>query len=130
MDVLFFFSEQWFVAVKSFCLIVKMIISHSVAIPLSVDHKPDRSDERERIENAGGFIIWAGIQSKILDDLNCFFASLGGHSQELTFCISIHAWHFKELGVLGVFSLFLVHLEIDYLSHMLLLSQKFRSVAH
>eukprot|EP00262_Sarcandra_glabra_P006712 TRINITY_DN19206_c0_g1_i1.p1 TRINITY_DN19206_c0_g1~~TRINITY_DN19206_c0_g1_i1.p1 ORF type:complete len:277 (+),score=63.39 TRINITY_DN19206_c0_g1_i1:158-988(+) len=30
------------------------------AIPLSVDHKPDRSDERERIENAGGFIIWAG----------------------------------------------------------------------
>ncbi|WOG81992.1 hypothetical protein DCAR_0101151 [Daucus carota subsp. sativus] len=30
------------------------------AIPLSVDHKPDRSDERERIEQAGGFIIWAG----------------------------------------------------------------------
>ncbi|KAG8389781.1 hypothetical protein BUALT_Bualt01G0014200 [Buddleja alternifolia] len=30
------------------------------AIPLSVDHKPDRSDERERIEQAGGFILWAG----------------------------------------------------------------------
>ncbi|XP_052201924.1 probable protein phosphatase 2C 11 isoform X1 [Diospyros lotus] len=30
------------------------------AVPLSVDHKPDRSDERERIEQAGGFIIWAG----------------------------------------------------------------------
>lgn len=30
------------------------------AIPLSVDHKPDRSDERERIEKAGGFIVWAG----------------------------------------------------------------------
>ncbi|PIN14128.1 Serine/threonine protein phosphatase [Handroanthus impetiginosus] len=30
------------------------------AIPLSVDHKPDRSDERERIEQAGGFIVWAG----------------------------------------------------------------------
>lgn len=30
------------------------------AIPLSIDHKPDRSDERQRIENAGGFIIWAG----------------------------------------------------------------------
>ncbi|MBA0738129.1 hypothetical protein Gogos_011537 [Gossypium gossypioides] len=30
------------------------------AVPLSVDHKPDRSDERLRIENAGGFIIWAG----------------------------------------------------------------------
>lgn len=40
------------------------IISDSIlftaAIPLSVDHKPDRSDERERIEQAGGFIIWAG----------------------------------------------------------------------
>ncbi|KAK0577270.1 hypothetical protein LWI29_030487 [Acer saccharum] len=30
------------------------------AIPLSVDHKPDRDDERQRIEGAGGFIIWAG----------------------------------------------------------------------
>ncbi|KAJ0026044.1 hypothetical protein Pint_08034 [Pistacia integerrima] len=30
------------------------------ALPLSIDHKPDRSDERQRIEEAGGFIIWAG----------------------------------------------------------------------
>ncbi|CAK9164916.1 unnamed protein product [Ilex paraguariensis] len=30
------------------------------AIPMSIDHKPDRTDERERIEQAGGFIIWAG----------------------------------------------------------------------
>ncbi|KAI3784054.1 hypothetical protein L1987_43146 [Smallanthus sonchifolius] len=30
------------------------------AIPLSVDHKPNRSDERERIENAGGVVMWAG----------------------------------------------------------------------
>ncbi|KAL4271592.1 hypothetical protein GQ457_13G022020 [Hibiscus cannabinus] len=30
------------------------------AVPLSIDHKPDRSDERQRIEDAGGFIIWAG----------------------------------------------------------------------
>lgn len=32
----------------------------AAAVPLSVDHKPDRSDERQRIEQAGGFIIWAG----------------------------------------------------------------------
>ncbi|KAM7253317.1 hypothetical protein ACFE04_025935 [Oxalis oulophora] len=30
------------------------------AIPLSIDHKPDRSDERQRIEEAGGFILWLG----------------------------------------------------------------------
>ncbi|KAL5714606.1 protein-serine/threonine phosphatase [Ranunculus cassubicifolius] len=30
------------------------------AVPLSNDHKPDRIDERERIEQAGGFVIWAG----------------------------------------------------------------------
>ncbi|XP_054798704.1 probable protein phosphatase 2C 76 isoform X2 [Prosopis cineraria] len=30
------------------------------AIALSEDHKPNRSDERKRIENAGGVIMWAG----------------------------------------------------------------------
>jgi protein phosphatase 1L len=30
------------------------------AIALSVDHKPNRSDERQRIENAGGVVMWAG----------------------------------------------------------------------
>ncbi|OAY83397.1 putative protein phosphatase 2C 52 [Ananas comosus] len=30
------------------------------AIPLSEDHKPNRGDERKRIENAGGVIMWAG----------------------------------------------------------------------
>ncbi|CAN1239937.1 Probable protein phosphatase 2C 11 [Linum grandiflorum] len=30
------------------------------AIPLSMDHKPDRTDERQRIEEAGGFVLWAG----------------------------------------------------------------------
>lgn len=30
------------------------------AIPLSEDHKPNRSDERKRVENAGGVVMWAG----------------------------------------------------------------------
>ncbi|XP_074293030.1 putative protein phosphatase 2C 59 [Silene latifolia] len=31
-----------------------------VAIAVSRDHKPDESDERQRIEDAGGFVMWAG----------------------------------------------------------------------
>ena len=30
------------------------------AVPLSIDHKPNRSDERQRIEAAGGIVAWAG----------------------------------------------------------------------
>ncbi|EFJ17647.1 hypothetical protein SELMODRAFT_146683 [Selaginella moellendorffii] len=30
------------------------------AVPLSIDHKPSRLDEKERIESAGGFVTWAG----------------------------------------------------------------------
>lgn len=45
----YFFSSYLF---DSLCV--------TVAIALSNDHKPDRSDERNRIEQAGGFIVWAG----------------------------------------------------------------------
>ncbi|THG18525.1 hypothetical protein TEA_015223 [Camellia sinensis var. sinensis] len=34
--------------------------NYDSSIPLSIDHKTDRSDKRQRIEQAGGFIIWAG----------------------------------------------------------------------
>ena len=40
------------------------ITSHNLlqpaAYPLSEDHKPNRTDERQRIESAGGVVVWAG----------------------------------------------------------------------
>ncbi len=32
----------------------------AAAIPMSEDHKPNRADERQRIESAGGIVVWAG----------------------------------------------------------------------
>ena len=32
----------------------------AAAIAVSRDHKPDQTDERQRIEEAGGFVMWAG----------------------------------------------------------------------
>lgn len=32
----------------------------ATAIAVSRDHKPDQTDERQRIEDAGGFVMWAG----------------------------------------------------------------------
>ncbi|KAF5732414.1 Phosphatase 2C 76 isoform 1 [Tripterygium wilfordii] len=37
-----------------------VILKDGKAIPLSEDHKPNRIDERKRIESAGGIIMWAG----------------------------------------------------------------------
>lgn len=39
---------------------MEFIVIFSVAIAVSRDHKPDQSDERQRIEDAGGFVMWAG----------------------------------------------------------------------
>ncbi|KAJ9539601.1 hypothetical protein OSB04_026107 [Centaurea solstitialis] len=37
-----------------------VISKEGKALPLSDDHKPNRSDERMRIESAGGVVMWAG----------------------------------------------------------------------
>ncbi|KAG2274201.1 hypothetical protein Bca52824_056756 [Brassica carinata] len=45
----------------------RAVISRAgTAIAVSRDHKPDQSDERERIENAGGFVMWAGKVGGVL----------------------------------------------------------------
>ncbi|KAJ8634549.1 hypothetical protein MRB53_008816 [Persea americana] len=37
-----------------------VICRNGKAIAVSRDHKPDQTDERQRIEDAGGFVMWAG----------------------------------------------------------------------
>ena len=37
------------------------------AIAVSRDHKPDQTDERQRIEEAGGFVMWAGTFMRPLE---------------------------------------------------------------
>ncbi|KAJ3696244.1 hypothetical protein LUZ60_001621 [Juncus effusus] len=37
-----------------------VICRGGAAIAVSRDHKPDQTDERQRIEDAGGFVMWAG----------------------------------------------------------------------
>ncbi|RCV22756.1 hypothetical protein SETIT_4G245500v2 [Setaria italica] len=36
------------------------------AIAVSRDHKPDQTDERQRIEEAGGFVMWAGMSTSLV----------------------------------------------------------------
>lgn len=45
--VVFFFNLGWW---------------YGVAFALSKDHKPNRDDERQRIEEAGGVVMWAGMR--------------------------------------------------------------------
>jgi hypothetical protein len=93
------------------------------AVPLSVDHKPDRSDERQRIEQAGGFVIWAGKFHPIwiLPFVFMVHVNLMITTNNLLYC-----WFIQEHEGLVVFLLFPVHLETSFLSHTLLLTQKFR----
>lgn len=61
-----------------------------VAFPLSIDHKPDRSDERERIEQAGGFIIWAGeIYLLSLLKFLFLFHLLNHHEKWVIYCVCV-----------------------------------------
>ncbi|RZR73876.1 hypothetical protein BHM03_00029162 [Ensete ventricosum] len=56
-----------------FFFVVKLFLELDAAIAVSRDHKPDQTDERQRIEEAGGFVMWAGTYffCKISLQLDC-----------------------------------------------------------
>lgn len=47
------------------------------AVAVSRDHKPDQTDERQRIEDAGGFVMWAGKKTDISTLLQTQFLLFG-----------------------------------------------------
>nr|ACN37092.1 unknown [Zea mays] len=60
--------QFWWVTVCMLQMLVILVllfqklakVLHTGTMALSEDHKPNRIDERKRIENAGGIVIWAG----------------------------------------------------------------------
>lgn len=95
------------------------------AVPLSIDHKPDRSDERQRIEQAGGFVLWAGKFHPIW----IFpFVYMVHNKLMITINNLLYCWFIQEHGGSVASLPFPVHLETSFLDHMLLPTQKFRLV--
>lgn len=65
-------------------LLIKVtILQLPTAIAVSRDHKPDQTDERQRIEDAGGFVMWAGKGQSVTS------TSIFPHNLHLDFCGSI-----------------------------------------
>lgn len=56
----FFFPSIAMVLTCYMVNLSKNILWFPEAIAVSRDHKPDQTDERQRIEDAGGFVMWAG----------------------------------------------------------------------
>lgn len=50
------------------------VLRLNAAIAVSRDHKPDQTDERQRIEEAGGFVMWAGMF--LSPHFNCKFMEM------------------------------------------------------
>lgn len=68
------------------------------AIAVSRDHKPDQSDERQRIEDAGGFVMWAGKLCRIC----CKYFSCSGKLLAFVMTENLLTGTWRVGGVLAV----------------------------
>lgn len=68
------------------------------AIAVSRDHKPDQTDERQRIEEAGGFVMWAGKFCRIC----CKYLSCSGKWLALVMTENLLTGTWRVGGVLAV----------------------------
>lgn len=82
------------------------------AFAVSRDHKPDQTDERQRIEEAGGFVMWAGNCLCVLSFSTLFSSVFCRRDGVPIFSSSIYS--LQALGESGECLQYLVHLVIDY----------------
>eukprot|EP00401_Gymnodinium_catenatum_P074162 CAMPEP_0117474374 /NCGR_PEP_ID=MMETSP0784-20121206/9251_1 /TAXON_ID=39447 /ORGANISM="" /LENGTH=612 /DNA_ID=CAMNT_0005268597 /DNA_START=42 /DNA_END=1880 /DNA_ORIENTATION=+ len=103
------------------------------AIQLSLDHKPDRSDELERIKEAGGFVTWGRVMgrlalSRAFGDSDCKAVLDGPNGEARAIVVAVPEIRIEQLtpqdefmllGCDGLFDVFSSQEVVDFVRHRL-----------